>query len=167
MDLFSRYIFRQITGNFFLILVTLAFELFPLASFAQGQSPAGESATAAGSAQADPAVPEEETHRYTLDLGDFKINDLRPIRNQTAKLKFSLHLAFTKSLTESQIKQLKNWKHRLRDQVITSVRITQMKYFQERDLAMLRSKILMRVNRLFKAKLAEDVLLTKYLYRTH
>lgn len=119
-------------------------------------------------ADIDPdAEVEEEAKPYVFSLGDFDIKDLRPTRNQTAKLKFTLYLTFTKSLSESQIEQLENWKHRLRDQVITSVRITEMKYFQERNLKMLSRKILIRVNRLFEAKLVEKVLFAEYMFRLH
>lgn len=123
--------------------------------------PDGEAATAPG----EPA--EEEKLRPTLELGNFKINDLRPTRNETAKLTFSMHLAFSKKLTQQQVEQLESWKHRLRDQVITAVRITYIKDFQEPDLSRLRRNILVRVNRLFKQKLAEEVLLSEYLFRTH
>ncbi len=131
------------------------------ASPLQAQDP-GEAA----SADAEPAN-EQETVRPTLDLGDFKINDLRPTRNETAKVTFSLHLAFSKDLTKAQVTQLARWKHRLRDQVITAIRITPTKDFQEPDLSRLRRKILIRVNRLFNTKIAEEVLLTEYLFRTH
>ncbi len=125
----------------------------------------------------DPAPPAEEAtqaapkksaaRRSTLDLGDFKINDLRPTRNETAKLTFSLHLALKKDLTRKQVAQLERWKHRLRDQVITSVRIAATKDFQEPDLSRLRRTVLSRVNRLFPSKYADEVLLTEYLFRTH
>jgi hypothetical protein len=118
------------------------------------------------SAESD-ATNEEEVPTPTLDLGSFKINDLRPTRNETARLTFTLHLAFSKELTENQVAQLDNWKHRLRDQVITAVRISEMKDFQEPDLDKLRRRVLIRVNRLLKAKLAEEVLVTKYLFRLY
>ncbi len=110
---------------------------------------------------------EEESVRPLLDLGDFRINDLRPTRNETAKLTFSMHLALAKDLSKQQMKQLEAWKHRLRDQVITAVRIATIKDFQEPDLSRVRRIVLIRVNRLFRANLAEDVLLTEYLFRTH
>ncbi len=120
-----------------------------------------------GDSASTDATVEEEALNPTLDLGEFKINDLRPTRNMTAKLTFKLHLAFSKSLTETQVEQLERWKHRLRDQVIVATRITQAKEFQEPDLSRFQKTILVRVNRLFQSKIAEDVLLTEYLFRTH
>lgn len=110
---------------------------------------------------------EKEASHPILDLGKFKINDLRPTRNMTAKLTFKLHLAFSKSLTKTQVEKLERWKHRLRDQVIVAIRITEAKEFQEPDLSRFQKKILIRVNRLFQSKIAEEVLLTEYLFRTH
>ena len=115
----------------------------------------------------DTEATEQETIRPTLELGQFNIKDLRPIRNETAKLTFTLYLAFSESLDEQQVDQLEHWKHRLRDQVITAVRVTQMKDFQEPDLSSLRRNILIRVNRLLKSKSVEEVFLTEYLFRTH
>ncbi len=147
--------------QFLLCATLIAATLQTQTTRAQTQTP-GEPASAGG-----PPTPKQESIRPTLDLGKFKINDLRPTRNETAKLTFTLHLAVSKKLTAKQVAQLEGWKHRLRDQVITAIRITPTKDFQQPDLSHLRRKILVRVNRLFHAKLAEDVLMTEYLFRTH
>lgn len=130
-------------------------------ALAQDAAPTEEAATEEGEAE------EEEKQRFLLDLGSFKIHDLRPTRNVTAKLTFSIHLAFSKELSERQREALELWKHRLRDQVITAVRISTIKEFQEADLNRLSRKILIRVNRLYKHKIAEEVLVSEYLFRTH
>lgn len=117
--------------------------------------------------QIESQAPEEKPIKPALDLGSFKVNDLRPAHNETAKLTFSLHLQFSEETTAAQLKKLEGWKHRLRDQVITAVRLAETKDFQEPDLKRLRRLILIRVNRLFRTKLAEEVLLTEYLFRTY
>ena len=109
----------------------------------------------------------EESLRPTLDLGKFKIHDLRPTRNETAKVSFTMFLALSPTLTKQQVTQLERWQHRLRDQVIIAIRTLEVREFQEPDLSRLRRKILIRVNRLFQSKLAEEVLMTEYLFRTH
>ncbi|MGI9427576.1 MAG: flagellar basal body-associated FliL family protein [Bythopirellula sp.] len=143
-----------------LLALVLAISLSTAAPI-HAQAPA-EPATADAESTA-----EEVVSTPTLDLGSFKINDLRPTRNETARLTFTLHLAFSKELTDQHIAQLENWKHRLRDQVITAVRISEMKDFQEPDLDKLRRRILIRVSRLLKTKLVEEVLVTKYLIRLY
>lgn len=148
---------------------TAAIMLFGTLSTADAQEPAPAEATEAeadGAAETEEDA-EKEKPRPIIELGYFKINDLRPTRNETAKLTFSMHLAFSKDLNETQRRQLEDWKHRLRDQVITAVRISMIKDFQEPDLSRLRRAVLIRVNRLFKEKLAEEVLLTEYIFRLH
>lgn len=147
----------SLTG--FARVILLAF--FFIATPVHAQDP-GESASVDGE-----PTKVEEARNPTIELGSFKINDLRPTRNETARLTFTLHLAFSKSLTEKQVAHLESWKHRLRDQVITAIRISAMKDFQEPDLGLLRRRILIRVNRLLKTKLAEEVLVTEYLFRLH
>jgi len=139
--------------------VLFATTLFANSALAQEASEADSAETKSAS--------EKETLRPTLDLGQFKIKDLRPTRNVTAKVTFSLHLAFSNSLTKAETTELERWKHRLRDQIITAIRITPVKDFQAPDLDRFRHTILIRVNRLFQAKLAEKVFLTEYLFRTH
>ncbi len=143
--------------------LALAVLTSPLPTYGQEAAPVD---TPEVDAEVDEAE-EEENVRPLLDLGDFRINDLRPTRNETAKLTFSMHLALSKDLNKKQLEQLESWKHRLRDQVITAVRIATIKDFQEPDLSRVRRIVLIRVNRLFRANLAEDVLLTEYLFRTH
>lgn len=136
----------------------------PDTCFAQQTTP---NAATNEEATAEDETDEPKKMRPTVDLGKFQINDLRPTRNVTAKLTFSMHLAFSKKLTKKQVEQLEGWKHRLRDQVITAVRISYVKDFQEPDLGRLRRNMLVRVNRIFKANLAEEVLLSEFLFRTH
>ncbi|MEM8946783.1 MAG: flagellar basal body-associated FliL family protein [Planctomycetota bacterium] len=131
-------------------------------STAQAQSAAAEETV-----EVDDESMEKLMKRPTLDLGLFKVHDLRPTRNETAKVTFAIHLAFTEGVTEKQVEQLAEWKHRLRDQIITAVRASYIKDFQEPSLALLRRKILIRVNRLFERKVAEEVLLTEYMFRTN
>ena len=143
-----------------LLVVALAISL-SFAAPIQAQTPGEPDSTKAESSV------EEKVRTPTLELGSFKINDLRPTRNETARLTFTLHLALSKELTDRQVAQLENWKHRLRDQVITAVRISEMKDFQEPDLGRLRRRIFIRINRLLNAKLVDEVLVTKYLFRLY
>ena len=142
---------------FFVVLAINVASATPIQAQTAGETDAAEAES----------KTEEVVRTPTLDLGSFKINDLRPTRNETARLTFKLHVAFSEELTEKQVARLENWKHRLRDQVITAVRISEIKDFQEPDLGKLRRRILIRVNRLLKIKLAEEVLVTKYLFRLH
>jgi len=123
-------------------------------------------APARGDAEAEPK-PEEPIAHPTFDLGHFKINDLRPTRNEVAKLTFKMHLVVSPELSERQVAALENWEHRLRDQVHIAIRTMEIKEFQEPSLSLLRRKVLLRVNRLFQKQVFDEVLLTEYLFRTH
>lgn len=165
MSLLTRMNFPREMLRTVCVLITLAWSSSSATAYAQE---ANSGAVDAGAVtEGGETVDEEEKIRPTIDLGKFKIKDLRPTRNETAKLTFSMHLAFSKELSEKQIELLEGWKHRMRDQVITAIRIAYIKDFQEPDLKRLRRLILIRVNRLFKQHLAEDVLFGEYLFRTH
>lgn len=168
MSLLTRMSFPREMLRTVCVLITLAWSSSSATAYDQGANSGAVDAGAAteGGETADGEADEEKI-RPTIDLGKFKIKDLRPTRNETAKLTFSMHLAFSKELSEKQIELLEGWKHRMRDQVITAIRIAYIKDFQEPDLKRLRRLILIRVNRLFKQHLAEDVLFGEYLFRTH
>ena len=141
----------------------IVFAVFACAPAAYAQQPPAK----ISAETTEEAETETSALRPTLDLGHFKIHDLRPTRNETAKLTFTLHLALAPNVSEQQLAQLQHWKHRLRNQVIIVVRTIETKDFQASDLALLRQKILIRTNRLLKSKLAEDVFLTEYIFRLH
>jgi len=152
-------------GAVLLLGISLAGPVSAQEAAEQRTAPAGNVVVDAAQ-QTDKGATDEESRRPTVDLGKFKIHDLRPTRNVTAKLTFSMHLAFSSTLSKQQVTRLEHWQHRLRDQVIIAIRTLEIKEFQDPDLSRLRRKILIRVNRLFRAKLAEEVLLTEYLFRT-
>ena len=138
---------------------------FALHSPTQAQTSDGTALAGEGS---DPTVEStEKAAPHTIDLGDFRLNELRPASNEVAKLTFKMHLVVSPSMTKKQTRQLEKWQHRLRDQVHIAIRTMEIKDFQEPSLNLLRRKILLRVNRLFQAKVIDEVLLTEYLFRTH
>jgi len=149
---------QQLRFNGFLVAAVLSVFACAPSAYAQTQRAAEKTAT---------PETKEKAVRPTLDLGNFKIHDLRPTRNETVRLTFKLHLALAPTTTEQQLAHLQHWQHRLRNQVIIAVRTVETKDFQAADLALLRRKILLRVNRLLKSHLAEEVLLTEYLFRLH
>lgn len=112
------------------------------------------------------AEEEEERVRPTIDLGMFQVKDFRPTRNETAKVTFKIYLALDRTVDEQTVEALEYWKHRLRDQVIIAIRLSQTKDFLEPDLSRLRRFILVRTNRVLKASLVSEALLTEYSFKT-
>ena len=117
------------------------------------------------SEDAEEAV-EADKIRPVLELGKFNLRDLRSASNVTAKILFSLHLALPQEADEKTIRQLQLWRHRLRDQVIIAVRKTEIKDLLEPDLGLLRRNIMLRINRLLKTSLVEEVLVTEFTFAT-
>lgn len=105
-----------------------------------------------------------EVVRPTIDLGAFHVKDLRPARNETAKLSFTIHLALQQSVSQSTVKQLERWQHRLRNEVLIAIRLTETKEFLEPNLDKFRRRILVRVNRTLKAILVSEALLTEFTF---
>jgi len=116
---------------------------------------------------ADEAAIADVQVRPVVDLGRFQLRDLRPVSNVTAKLTFTMYLALPHSIDENTVAELERWQHRLRDQVIISVRKTETKDFLEPDLSLLRRNIVLRINRLLKVALVEEVLLTEFTFTTN
>jgi hypothetical protein len=105
--------------------------------------------------------------RSTIDLGMFQVKDLRPSQNETAKIFFSVHLAMHQGVSQSTVKQLERWQHRLRDQVIIAIRLSEAQDFLEPDLAKFRRSISLRVNRVLKALLVSEAMLTEFTFTTN
>ena len=105
--------------------------------------------------------------RPSFDLGIFNLRELRFRSNVTAKIVFSLHLALPLAADEKTAARLESWRHRLRDQVIIAVRKSEIRDFLEPNLSTLRRNIMLRINRLLKKSLVEEVLLTEFTFTTH
>lgn len=113
---------------------------------------------------AEQEAAESEPEQHIVALGDFNIKDLRPTRNETAKLQFTMHLALDPSVNEQTAGQLEHWVHRLRNQVIIAIRASDINDFLDADLDRFRSSIRRRANRAMKARLIADVLLTEFTF---
>ncbi len=118
----------------------------------------------------DSAASEQEAEaekvRPTIDLGIFNVKDFRPSQNETLKLSFTIHLALQNSVNESTVKQLERWQHRLRDQVIVAIRLSETIDFLEPNLNKFRRRISLRVNRVLKGLLVSEAMLTEFTFST-
>ncbi len=128
-------------------------------------------ASAQAAAEVEPAELEQSDSsapiRPMVDLGRFELRDLRPLSNVTVKLNFSLYLALVPQTDDQTAERLEKWQHRLRDQVLTATRKTEVKAFSEPDLRRLRRNILLRINRLLQRSLVEEVLVAEFSFTTH
>ncbi len=102
--------------------------------------------------------------RPTVDLGKFQIRELHPAQGETTRVTLTLRLALPQQTSESTLKILQHWHHRLRDQTIIAIRVANTSDFAEPGLKRLRRLILLRVNRLFKQALVEEIFFTEFAF---
>ena len=108
--------------------------------------------------------PEAEPVPRHFDLGIFQIAQFRPTRNETIEMQFALHLVLPDEVDETVEKGLKSWKHRLREQVITAVRLTESRDFSEPELLLLRRVIRLRINRILPTFKIAGLYMTHYVF---
>jgi len=114
--------------------------------------------------ETETVAEDTEAKRSTLDLGKFQVKDLRPTRNETIKVAFTIHLALHPSVNPSTVKQLERWQHRLRDQVLIVIRLSETRDFLDPNLDKFRRSISVRANRALKAILVSEALLTEFTF---
>jgi len=122
-----------------------------------------EDAATSQTSSPESATDAEELPR-TIDLGDFRIRDLRPTSGETASLRFKMHLKLSSLSNQDHLSQLQQWQHRLRNQVIIAVRMADTKDFAQPGLGRLRRLILLRTNRMLRSQLVEEVYLTEFTF---
>ena len=99
-----------------------------------------------------------------LDLGSFEIQNLEPARALTSKITFELHLTLPEETSPADLATLEHWQHRLREQVIVAVRVSDIVDFLDPKLDRFRRHILYRVNRLLGQIKAQEVLLADFTF---
>lgn len=105
---------------------------------------------------------ETTTPLRRFELGAFHVRDLRPTRDVTADLKFSLYLVIREDVSEAAVAALEHWRHRLRDQAITAIRTAQIVDFADPDLTRVRRLMNLRINRALPHPLVEEILVTTF-----
>ena len=117
---------------------------------------------------AEEAAPAEESEEEQVlrhfDLGIFQISQFRPTRNETIIVLFEAHLVLSNDADETLEKTLEFWKHRLREQVVTSVRLSETKDFSEPELFRLRRVIQLRINRIIPVVWIEGVYMPRFVF---
>lgn len=103
---------------------------------------------------ADPAVgakPDDEAaEEVVIDgvlIGDFMFRGIRGAEGVKTRLSFSLYAAVDNAERDQFERVLEQRRHRIREQVITAIRLTKTSDLQEPSLARLKRRILMRLRR--------------------
>lgn len=115
----------------------------------------GEAAAERQSADAPPPT------RY-FDLGEIRVQEFRPTRNETAEVRFSIQLRLKPEVTAVQAAALEHWKHRLRDQAIIAARLASSADLAEPGLDRLQASILRRMKRILPTLAVERLYFTDF-----
>lgn len=98
------------------------------------------------------------------EIGDFTIKDVRPAEGAKTRLSFTLHAAVIDEELPKFKKLASARTARIRDQVITSIRLSEPTAYQEADLGHLRRRILLRLRRALPELKIEEMLLSEWHY---
>ena len=111
---------------------------------------------AAGAAAYDPTLPR------TYELGEIYLRNFRPTHNETANIRFTVHVVFAPGTSDGVIAQVEHWKRRLRDQAITATRSADPRDLAEPGLHRLQRIMLLRIQRLPLPQAATEIYLTDF-----
>ncbi|MEM9660530.1 MAG: hypothetical protein AAF961_19365 [Planctomycetota bacterium] len=130
----------------------------PSAWGADPETPAAESAPADGEASAAEETPQPKL----FGLGEFHVRDLRPTRNETVDVRFSLYTVMSADASDAFVAALPHWRQRLRDQAIVAVRLCETNDFIEPGLDRLQQIIRLRINRTLGWPAVEQIYLNDF-----
>ena len=122
---------------------------------------AKESSNAAGGKEEQTQAESEET-LASVELGEFRIQEPRPIENQKIDLRFTLRAVVEQS-QQAQLEQLVALhQHAIRNQIILAVRSAESPEFDEPQLARLRHRILLRLSPIVGDPRIKDLYITDF-----
>jgi len=149
----------------FLPLLAVLFLSQSVAPVLAAEAKAAKTSDADGGEEGD---DEQEEPRYvTFDLGEFRLREFHPTRNETSKLLFAVSLKLNEETSESTLKHLEKWKQRLRNETLTAVRSLHLADYQAPDLDRLQKVMRLRINRMLPVPLVERIFVTEFTVGDH
>lgn len=125
-----------------------------------------ETAQMAGLApMTDPAQPGEEPEDQTeVDLGEFSVTAFQPISSTTLRIDFHLYGTIkTEEKPEFDLAWAENT-HRVRDQVIVTIRSCELAELTDAGLGLIKRRILEKTNRTLAKPLLKSILFTDFAF---
>jgi flagellar basal body-associated protein FliL len=135
--------------------------------------PAGNSSAStepAPQALPEPAAAEEteggkESAAQTeVDLGAFSVTSFQPSSNSTFRIDFHLYGIVNTSEKELFLSRLEENQHRVRDQIIITIRSAEIADLSDAGLGQLKRKILEKTNRILGKPLLRSVIFSEFLF---
>jgi flagellar basal body-associated protein FliL len=111
-----------------------------------------------------PEQPSEEAAKdlEEVDLGEFTVTAFQPISNTTLRIDFHLYGTVDADEKADFEKAWEENMHRVRDQVITTVRSCELAELTEAGLGLIKRKILEKTNRTFGEPLLQTVIFSDF-----
>lgn len=154
--------------------VLVAYMLIPgqedLQAWAKEQSQSAKKSTETKDAKGEHGEPGEshgESHgeaEIEADLGKYSIVVHKPAESYTMRINFHLIATVKETETEEFNHLLEKCQHRLRDQVIFEVRSSEVSDLTDPGLALIKRKILGKINDLLGKPLLREVVFSDYAF---
>lgn len=138
------------------IRTTVAVACLTAASVAGAQANRGRDA---GDEQPEPVYK-------SAVIGEFFYRDVRPVEGVKVRLSFALALSVTEEQHAQAAQVLENKLHRIRNAVLTAMRLCRVRNYQETDLHTLRRRIWTQVHRIAPELPRGDLLISDFAYFT-
>jgi flagellar FliL protein len=97
-----------------------------------------------------------------VELGEYGVTAYQPVSNTTLRIDFRLFGTVLDGDVSDFDKRMERNKHRVRDQVIVTVRSAEVTDFTDAGLGLLKRKILDRTNRMLGRPLIQDVMFSEF-----
>lgn len=127
-----------------------------LAGAAKGPEPSRPATAESADAPTPDAVP----------LGDFRLRELRAAEGTTIRIAFTAYAAAPADQAKRLRKLLKTRRHRVRDAILTAVRLCEQHDFQEPGLERFRRRIWLRLDQTCPELGVEQLLIGGFEYMT-
>ncbi|MBN1852393.1 MAG: hypothetical protein JW829_06700 [Pirellulales bacterium] len=98
----------------------------------------------------------------SVNLGEFRIREPRPIENQKIDIQFAIQAVVRQADKKRVEKFISQQQNTIRDQIILAVRSADSPEFDEPQLVMLRHRILLRLADMLGERLIQDLYVTDY-----
>lgn len=127
-----------------------------------GVSPEAKSTTPPSSEEYQGAHPEEAIAQLEVDLGEFSVTSYQPVSNSTLRIDF--HLYGTIATEDEKMFQgaLQANVHRFRDQVIVTVRSSDVTDLTDAGLGLIKRKILEKTNAMLGKRFLKTVIFSDF-----
>lgn len=116
-----------------------------------------------GSAEPKAAVPEAKPDEIRgVEIGDFRVRSDYPAEAQKSTVRFKLWVTIRGDKLAAMTHIIDDHRQKIRDEVITSTRLSPLGVFEETDLKSFRRRMLVRLRRSMPALIIEDLCISDF-----